>query len=136
MKLRFVVLAFLSNGTFMIIMRMFDRFGKDSSLYSFVFIMFGVGLAMALLFFLTGERKVTRRGVIIGSGLGFCGLLAVVLILESLRAVPGVVVFSVVSGGNPALAAILIHVIFREKLGMREFVGIGIGCSGIVLLSI
>lgn len=120
----------------MIIMQMFDRFGKDSSVYSFVFIMFAVGLAMTLLFFFAGERRATRRGVMTGFGLGTCALLAMILMLKSLRTVPGIVVFSVVNGGNPALAAIIIHAIFREKLGMREFVGIGIGCSGIVLLSI
>ncbi len=136
MKSKFVVLAFFLNGTLMVIMQIFNRFGKDSSVYSFVFIMFTVGLAMTLLFFLVGERSATRRGVIIGFGLGICALLAMILQLKSLKTVPGIVVFSVVNGGNPALAAILIHAIFREKLGIREFLGIGIGCSGIVLLSI
>lgn len=136
MKSKFIIVAFFLSGMLMVFMRMFDTLGKGSSLYSFLLIIFGVGFIVA---FMAGLRKkivFTRKEIIVGAVIGLCSVLAFVFMLKSLTILPGVVVFPVVGGGNPILAVILIHVIFREKLGIKEILGIGVGCSGIILLSI
>lgn len=136
MKSKFIIVAFFLSGMLMVFMRMFDTLGKDSSLYSFLLIIFGVGFIIA---FTAGLRKkivFARKEIIVGAVIGLCGVFSFIFMLKSLTILPGVVVFPVVGGGNPILVVILIHVIFRERLGTKEILGIGAGCSGIILLSI
>ena len=136
MWVRFITLAFVCNGLMMTSNKMFCELRQDGRISSYLLVFFGSALLGALSAAIRGKVAPTGRELKIGIFIGLCGLLSFVFLLGFLKNLPGIVVFPVVSGGNPMVVALGAYGIFHERLGVKGVLGVIAGCLGIVLLSV
>lgn len=100
--------------------------------YSLGFWTSGVVLGLATHAFTRHEMG--KRDVSVGTVMGLAGAVAMVLLLMSLNTVPKVVAFPVRSCGNMALTAVVSCIAWREKVTVRQWLGIACGVAAIYLL--
>lgn len=136
----FVTIAFLGNGLCSTFQKAQQRAfsGQYKSEYMiialFVTFLFLVGMA-----FLRERKAVSlalTKGGLLGACCGVCNGLVNYLILVLATRMPASVMFPIVAAGGVAVTAFVAVVYYRERLSAKQWVGVALGITAIVLLNI
>ena len=102
------------------------------------FLVFTFLIALALCLILCGVKKqsVTLPDILCGLALGVPNYMSARFLLWSLKAVPAVVVYPSFSVGTIIVVTLVGMLCFREKVGQRKLIALGLILGALVLLNI
>ena len=135
-----VVLMFISNGMCGVLSRMQQL--KFSGIYDNSFMLASLILATLLISTaaIIRERKTMTeaiwRGALFSFGSGLSNGIANYFGLIALALVPNAVVYPVKSAGGLVLTALMSIFIFKEKLRVAQYVGVGLGILAMIFINI
>lgn len=92
----------------------------------------------AMIFSLSQSIKgggVKKWDVILGSLIGVPNVLASYFLILALAELVAVIVFPIFSGGTVVLVALLSLIIFRERLVLKQYIGIGLMIISLIIIS-
>jgi len=82
------------------------------------------------------RARVDRATLGWGALLGAANLGNYLFLVMALTALPGLVVYPAIAAGEVGLLALAGAIIWRERLGVRSWVGIALACAALVLLQL
>lgn len=135
-----VTAVFLTNGFVMLLMQYLPKSGvTDGYVVPCLALMCGTGMIFS--FFVKGEKQPEGSASKLGSvGAGLvaglfwaAGLTTQVL---AVPLVPGYILFPVIAGANTLLVTVASRYVFKEHIGRRGVIGIGLCVLAIVLFSV
>ncbi|MGQ9456336.1 MAG: EamA family transporter [Armatimonadota bacterium] len=134
MELFLLFVAWLLTGVNLILSKAVIELGLSSYVYLYMVGFWCVGIVIGLVVRAVTRHPSTRLDALVGASMGFAGAVAMLTFMLALAELPGVVVFPVRSCGNVLLTAFLSHLIWREKLRPRQWLGILTAALAIYLL--
>ncbi|MEN6641120.1 MAG: EamA family transporter [Armatimonadia bacterium] len=132
---KMVGLAFLAQGTAGICQKGLAELQGEYRLF-FLCCTYIVATFLSYLLFRARGAVLTKAGVLIGAISGMSCVLSVYFLLAALKAVSGVVVFSIVPATALSLTLLAGRVIFRERLSKSQLAGVLLALAGIVLVQL
>ncbi|NLN76609.1 MAG: EamA family transporter [Armatimonadetes bacterium] len=134
MSLFLLLVAFALTGVSQISNRALIPLGLNDyiGLYSVGF--WGAGVVVGFFMLVITRHETRRQDAALGMIMGVGGAIAMILLLLSLKTVPGMVAFPVRSCGNIALTAVISFFAWKERLSVRQWIGIACGIASIYLL--
>lgn len=133
-ELFLLFVAWLLTGVNLILSKAVIELGLGSYIYLYMIGFWGVGVIVGLMVRAITRHSSTRLDALVGASMGLAGAVAMLTFMLALAKLPGVVVFPVRSCGNVLLTAFLSHLIWREKLRPRQWLGILTAALAIYLL--
>ena len=132
------VCLLLAAGTTDSMVNLFDKFGPASGKDAYLFLNFFFALLFSLIIVLVRKRKAPFRmkEYLLGMLVGVPNYFASRLVMLSLGRLPSVVVYPVYCVGTLAVITVAGIFLFREKLTVRKWVGVGIIGIALVLLNL
>ncbi|MBQ3934214.1 MAG: EamA family transporter [Clostridia bacterium] len=132
------VCLLLAAGTTDSMVNLFDKFGPASGKDAYLFLNFFFALLFSLIIVLVRKRKAPFRmkEYLLGMLVGVPNYFASRLVMLSLGRLPSVVVYPVYCVGTLAVITVAGIFLFREKLTVRKWVGVGIIGVALVLLNL
>ena len=132
------VCLLLAAGTTESMVNLFDKFGPASGKDAYLFLNFFFALLFSLIIVLVRKRKAPFRmkEYLLGMLVGVPNYFASRLVMLSLGRLPSVVVYPVYCVGTLAVITVAGIFLFREKLTVRKWVGVGIIGIALVLLNL
>lgn len=132
------VLFFCGGGDAMA--KVFDEVGESDQNGMYFLILFSVAAFLTLILFLIEKKKTGKRlvwkefaaGILVGIPNYFSSM----FLLLSLNGLPAFVVYPAFSAGTLVLVTLIATLIFRERPGMKTWIGIGLIAAALILLSI
>ncbi len=143
--LALTLMALLCNGTLSVLQKAFIVYSPDVGVVTFSFWTFLIGAVacwtIVISLWMKGERfgDWVVRPFQLGScaaGIGMGTVGGSIFLLASLAKLPAIVSYPVVQGGVILLLWLVSLLFYREKIRVVDFFKLGLGLSGIVLLSI
>jgi len=129
-------LLFLVDGLVMVPAQVFSRLLPQDENLPFQALLFVSAFAVTTLLYYVSRQRVTRRSLELGSLLGACNLGNYVFLVLALAVLPGVVVYPVIAAAEVVLMALAGAVLWRERVGVRSWVGIGLAVLALVLVQL
>ena len=132
------VCLLLAAGTTDSMVNLFDKFGPASGKDAYLFLNFFFALLFSLIIVLVRKRKAPfwMKEYLLGMLVGVPNYFASRLVMLSLGRLPSVVVYPVYCVGTLAVITVAGIFLFREKLTVRKWVGVGIIGVALVLLNL
>lgn len=132
------VCLLLAAGATDSMVNLFDKFGPASGKDAYLFLNFFFALLFSLIIVLVRKRKAPFRmkEYLLGMLVGVPNYFASRLVMLSLGRLPSVVVYPVYCVGTLAVITVAGIFLFREKLTVRKWVGVGIIGVALVLLNL
>ena len=100
----------------------------------FIIVVFLVAFLAGLTKFIISREKLKIKNILAGICLGIPNYFSIYFILISLKELGGAIVFPVLNIGVVLTASILGFFIYKEKLNMKNWIGITIACIAILLI--
>lgn len=136
----FIVIATVGNGVCSTVQKYHQTLFPAQFVTEFMLIGSGTVALFFLIRFLIGKKQgfatvAKRQGFYpVLCGIANAGTNLIMIILAS--KLPASIVFPFVSGGGIVLTFLSAVLIFKEKLGIKQFIGSGLGLAAVILLSI
>ena len=132
------VCLLLAAGTTDSMVNLFEKFGPASGKDAYLFLNFFFALLFSLIIVLARRKKAPFRmkEYILGMLVGVPNYFASRLVMLSLGRLPSVVVYPVYCVGTLAVITVAGIFLFREKLTVRKWIGVGIIGIALVLLNL
>jgi len=127
--------AFLFNGLMSVTGKMLEEMGLGEFLWTYLFSYHLSALILVSLLMARKRISPDTRELLTGGAIGLTSLGGLACMLKALQYTPGVMVFSLVWGGSVILTALLDVLFFKEKIGLPEWIGIGLGIAAFPLLA-
>ena len=102
---------------------------------TFLLVAFVVAAIPSIGLLLFRQQRISWSELTMGTGLGMSNILQSYFLLKSLEYLPGFVVFPAVSAGGLVFITLFATAVFKEKLNVKSYVGIGIASIALVLLN-
>lgn len=96
--------------------------------------LWGSGVVLGLITMAITKHRSGKNDISIGMVMGVGGAIAMILLLLSLKTIPAMVAFPVRSCGNIAITAVISLLAWKERLTLRQWLGIAFGLVSIYLL--
>lgn len=140
-----LVCAMLTEGSTMLFQQMFAHYVPDGDVTVYSFLSFGIGglIMLAVLPFVRRRevkaadgkaRAFSKLTIVCGAALGIA-VLTINQIVTSIAAdIPPVILFTLVNGMGIIVAAVVAAVMYKEKLTLRNTVGIIIGIGSFIII--
>jgi multidrug transporter EmrE-like cation transporter len=138
MWIRLILVAFVTNGLGAFGLRILAGMGLAGR-YNFHYLvgLYGGGAIVGALAYFRQNPRPYRRELVITAGMAACSVLGQMGIMLALqRGLPGFVVFPVCVGGGMLLVLAAAVLLFRERLTLAGYLGIGVGFASLVLLAL
>jgi drug/metabolite transporter (DMT)-like permease len=136
MKMGWVLLAFLANGTAQFLYKYLHAVGLGDYQKPALVTLYIAGSLFALLLLLQFKGRITRTEVIFGLGVGLGSYAGNAALLRALGELPAYVVFPMVVGGPILTVALFSQLFLGDRLGWSGKVGILCGFAAVLLLTI
>ena len=133
MKMGWVLLAFLANGTAQFLYKYLHAVGLGDYQKPALVTLYIAGSLFALLLLLRFKGKITRREIIFGLGVGVGSYAGNAALLRALGELPAYVVFPMVVGGPILTVAAFSQLFLWDRLGWSGKVGILCGAAVLLL---
>ena len=133
---KFAGLSFIANGLCLLAGKILTESGLGNFTLLYLLIFYAIGFSWSFSLCLKKKIVPTRKAIFIGAGAGISSFSGSLFLLLALRKMPGSIVFPIAIGGNLVTVIILASFLFKERLGVRGFMGIISGILGLILLSI
>lgn len=140
-----LVCAMLTEGSTMLFQQMFAHYVPDGDVTVYSFLSFGIGglIMLAVLPFVRRRevkaadgkaRAFSKLTIVCGAALGIA-VLTINQIVTSIAAdIPPVILFTLVNGMGIIVAAVVAAVMYKERLTLRNTVGIIIGIGSFIII--
>ncbi|MBO4366817.1 MAG: EamA family transporter [Clostridia bacterium] len=117
---------------------LFNKFGPASGKDAYLFLNFFFALLFSLTLLLVRLKKHPVKGkeYLLGMLVGIPNYFASRLVMHSLGSLPSVVVYPVYCVGTLAVIAVAGIFLFKERLSLKKWVGVGLIVAALVLLNI
>lgn len=132
----FLVLLFICMGGAEFSKKLFQKLGSMEHKPLFLMTTFGFALLFSLIPNLAKRRKVARRDVTLGVGVGIANLSASSFLISALGKFPAAVAFPVFSAGSIVAMYIGGQWLFGEQTGIREKWAIALVLPALVLMNL
>jgi len=134
-------LAFIGSGTAAIAEKLFtvSAYSEQTNDFVFMGLVFAVILMAVVLLFMRKEEPVTIKmspkviipTAVTGVGYGFVCIITMLV----LAVLPASVVYTMNNGARIILITVMDVLLFKEKITKTQYIGLGLGVIGVVLLS-
>lgn len=135
-----VALMFLSNGGCNVVQRMqqIDFGGVYDNSFMLISLVFATVLLLVLALIRESDKMLPaiKCGALLSMGSGVSNGLANYFGLICLSLIPGSIYFPVRSAAGLVLTALISLVIFKEKLRVAQYVGVGLGVIAMIFINI
>ncbi len=139
----YAILVFVSTGLIGVLQKAHQMSEYAAETTGFVVVAFAFASVLsAVMYFLTsakeqGERiKVSPMIILLFVAAGICTGLNHQINLYLSGAMDSAVFFPLVNGGHLVLVTLLSITVFKEKLTLRQWIGLGVGCASLMCLCI
>lgn len=140
-----LVCAMLTEGSTMLFQQMFAHYVPDGDVTVYSFLSFGIGglIMLAVLPFVRRRevkaadgkaRAFSKLTIVCGAALGIAVLTINQIVTSIAAEVPPVILFTLVNGMGIIVAAVVAAVMYKEKLTLRNTVGIIIGIGSFIII--
>lgn len=150
-----LIVNLLANGFIMLVQKYFSVKVKDGNVAMFSFLTFALDALILLLCALTvalGKRRnkdadkssdgggmkaifgLSGQLIVCGALLAFALFVINLVVTELGKTVPAVILFPVSSAISIGLSVIIGQIAFKEKMTLRNFIGLVIGLAGIIVI--
>ena len=136
MRMAWVLLAFLSNGSAQFLQKYLHEGGLGTYQKTALVTLYTAGALFAVLLLFWFRGRFRRTEALFGIGVGLTSYAGNAALLRALGDTPAYVVFPMVVGGPILTVAILSHFLFRERIGAYDKIGILCGFVAVVLLTV
>ena len=137
--LALLLLTLLTGGCGDAMIKVYEQFGPSGESAVFFFFLFATAAALtavlALVEFRRSGKKLLPTEMAAGIAVGIPNYFSSYLVLQVLRFLPAFVTYSVYSTGTILLVLLLSALLFREKPGKRQLLGISLILCALVLLN-
>jgi drug/metabolite transporter (DMT)-like permease len=127
---------FLVDGLVNTGAKVFQEMMPPSESLSFQIIIFVTAFFVTTIVYYLRRERASQATLTYGAGLGAANLGNYLFLVMALAVLPGVVVYPVMAAGEVALMALAGVFIWREKVGFRSWVGIGLAVVALVLIQL
>ncbi len=134
MSLLLLAIAFVTTGLTLISTKLIVAMGLGGYAVAFVMTCTAAAAVTAAICYSATRSRVEKRDAQVGIVMGASGAVAMVLLVITLRYLPGVVVFPVRSSGCIALTAGASCMLFHERITARQWLGIACAVAAVYLL--
>lgn len=134
-KIWLLLLLFLSGFTDSMA-NTFEKLGDERTKDIYLFLTFGVAFLIALVITICKKEKVSGRDVLFGILIGIPNYYSARFLLASLAHVPAVVVYPVYSVATIVTVMIVGVLAFRERMGKKKMIAMGLIFLALVLLNL
>jgi len=100
----------------------------------FQVVIFVAAFVVTTILYYLRKSRLSQPALVLGTALGAANLGNYLFLILALTVLPGTVVYPVTAAGEVGLAALAGALIWRERVGVRSWVGIGLAIVALVLL--
>jgi len=130
------VLLLLTGGAADAMSKVFEQLGSRELSSQFLYYTFQSALVLCAGMVVWKKERFTWGAAVFGVMLGLPNYFSTRFLLLSLRHIPAVIVYPVVSAGTIVVVSLAGVFLFQESLSRRKTAAIGIICLALVLLNI
>ncbi|MBM3314358.1 hypothetical protein FJY71_00755 [candidate division WOR-3 bacterium] len=127
---------FLVDGLVMLPAQVFDRWELPGESLPFQAVIFVSAFLITTVIYYLRRERVNYQTAAQGSLVGACNLGNYLFLVLALGMLPGIVVYPVIAAGEVGLMALAGVALWREKVGPRAWVGIGLAVLALVLIQL
>jgi drug/metabolite transporter (DMT)-like permease len=135
MRMTWVLLAFLANGSAQFLQKYLHAIGLGNYQKSALITLYAAGALFAIFLLLQFKGRITRSELLFGLGVGLGSYAGNASLLRALGDLPAYVVFPMVVGGPILTVALFSQLFLGEQLSRWGKIGILCGCAAVVLLT-
>lgn len=139
LKTALLLWLFFTGGMAEFSNKLFQKMGQNSDKPVFLFIVFFVAFLMS--FYKSrqepdGEGTSAKKDYLMGALVGIPNLLSAVFLISALGTIPATIVFPIYSSGAIALITIGSYLFFKEAIGKKSWVALGLTMLAMILVNI
>lgn len=139
LKTSLLLWLFFTGGMAEFSNKLFQKMGQNSDKPVFLFIVFFVAFLMS--FYKSrqvpdGEWTSAKKDYLMGALVGIPNLLSAVFLISALGSMPATIVFPIYSSGAIALITIGSYLFFKEAIGKKSWVALGLTMLAMILVNI
>lgn len=127
---------FLVEGSVNTGAKVFQQVMPQAESMSFQTVVFVTAFFVTTIVYFLGRERVTQQTLVYGAGLGAANLGNYLFLVTALAVLPGVVVYPVTAAAEVALMVLAGVFFWREKVGLRSWLGIGLAVLALVLIQL
>jgi len=127
---------FLADGLVMVPAKVFQESLPLDQALPFQAVLFVTAFLVATLLYHLRREQVSRPALSWGGLLGLANLGNYLFLVLALTALPGAVVFPVIAAGEVGLMALAGFLVWRERVGRKAWLGIGLAVLALVLVQL
>jgi len=130
-----LILLMLVNGTGDAMAKVYEELGNPELSAQFLFYTFGIAFLLSLVLVVVKKQKIGKNEVLYGFMVGVPNYFSAKFLLAALNTVPAVITYPTYSVGTILLVTLTGVGFFKEKLGKKQWIGLGIILVALVLLN-
>lgn len=139
LKTSLLLWLFFTGGMAEFSNKLFQKMGQNSDKPVFLFIVFFVAFLMS--FYKSrqvpeGEGTSAKKDYLMGALVGIPNLLSAVFLISALGSMPATIVFPLYSSGAIGLITIGSYLFFKEAIGKKSWVALGLTMLAMVLVNV
>jgi len=127
---------FLVEGAVNTGAKVFQQVMPQVESMSFQTVVFVTAFFVTTIAYFLGRERVTQQTLVYGAGLGAANLGNYLFLVMALAVLPGVIVYPVIAAAEVALMVLAGVLFWREKVGLRSWLGIGLAVLALVLIQL
>jgi drug/metabolite transporter (DMT)-like permease len=131
-----LVLLFLADGLVMTAAQVFRHEMPQAETLPFQAVLFVSAFAVTSIIYFARRERVDRRTLNLGALLGAANLGNHLFLVLALSVLPGIAVYPAIAAGEVGLSAAAGVIFWREKVGVRSWVGIGLTVAALLLIQL
>jgi drug/metabolite transporter (DMT)-like permease len=135
-SLLWLVLLFLADGIVMVPALVFQKEMPAAETMPFQTVIFVTAFLVTTLLYYLRKPRLTPQTLKWGALLGTANLGNYLFLVLALAVLPGLVVYPVIAAGEVGLMAIAGVVLWKEKVGVRSWLGIALAVLALVLIQL
>ena len=99
-----------------------------------MFIVFTVSFITGLFFLIKEKRKIQQREILTGVALGIPNLFSSIFLIQALSQLPAVIVYPFANIAVIIFGTLLGYFYWKDKLQQKQWLGIGLAVSALIIL--
>jgi multidrug transporter EmrE-like cation transporter len=131
-----LIALLLCGGVCDVMSKAFETWGTAAQGNYFLVFTFGVALVLSIVACVVKKESITLPDVLWGLALGVPNYMSARFLLWALKEVPAVVVYPTFSVGTIIAVTVVGVLAFREKVGKRKLIALGMILGALVLLNV
>lgn len=131
-----LVLLFLADGLVMTAAQVFRHEMPQAETLPFQAVLFVSAFAVTSIIYFARHERVDRRALNLGALLGAANLGNYLFLVLALSVLPGIAVYPAIAAGEVGLSAAAGVIFWREKVGVRSWIGVGLTVAALLLIQL